>query len=64
MFGEKQCEDTRDWHVEAYATGDATGYCQSHTAPVSLSKPTYTNPNCALTALQATPAQTGYDYIW
>lgn len=33
MASDKQCEGTRDWHVEACATGDATGYCQSHTAP-------------------------------
>lgn len=56
MFSDKQHTGTNDWHVEAYATGDATGYCQSHTVPVSLCKPTYTNPNCDLTALQGYPS--------
>lgn len=64
MFSDKQCEGACDWHVEAFATGDAAGYCQSHTVLVSLCKPTYTNPNCDLTALQATPMHTGYGYVW
>ncbi len=64
MLSDKHCEGTRDWHVEACATGDVTGYCQSHTVPVSRCKPTYTNPSCDLTALQATPVQAGNSYIW
>lgn len=59
MFSDKQCEGTRDWHVEAYATGDALGTA----SPIrSLCKPTYTN--CDLTAFKATPVQAGNGYIW
>lgn len=53
MFGDKQCEDTRDWHVEVYVTREATGYFQSHTVLLSQRKPTYTKPDCDLTTLQA-----------
>lgn len=34
--------------------------CPTH----SLSQPTYTNPDCEMTILQAAPAWTGSGYIW
>lgn len=47
------------------ARGDAaTAYCQPHAVSLSWCKPTYTNPNCDPTALQAASVLAGHSYIW